>query len=52
VTGCHGLVGFAGFGFIKRGVFVAAPGTGEDRNTGQRTNQPVKCVTHDTPPFR
>jgi hypothetical protein len=41
VTGRHGLVGFAGSGVIKRGVLMAAPGTGEDRNTGQRTKESV-----------
>ena len=41
MTGRHGFVGFAGLGVIERGVFVAAPGTGEDRNTGQRTKESV-----------
>ena len=52
MTGRHGLVGLTGFGFIKGGVFVAAPGTGEQGNIGQRTDQTFELVTHSASPFR
>ena len=46
MTGRHNFVGFTGLGFIEGCMFVAAPGTGQDRDTGQRTEQPIP-IGHD-----
>lgn len=46
VAGRQGLIGLTGLGLIERGVLVAAPGTGQGCNTGQRTDQTGEQVTH------